>query len=91
MSSIARRYWLSEERATNRWRDQLTHNDGQQRERYFEPGKKELHIIDRVGGQIQGHVVASVESGNRIVLRRAADITLVSPGVPPFWVRRNGD
>jgi hypothetical protein len=79
------RYWLSEEQTAGGWRDQLSRNDGRQRERYFDSDKKELHVVDRAGEKVQEHIVASTDSGNRIVFQRAANKNVANPGVPPFW------
>lgn len=82
------KYWQSREVGSAGWRDQTKRIDGAQRERYYDPGKSSLDIIERGNSGSQSHIVGLWTSKDRIVFTKVSQQPIADPGNPPFWFQR---
>lgn len=82
------KYWQSREEGRASWRDQTKRIDGTQRERYYDPGKSSLDIIERGNSGSQNHIVGLWTSKDRIVFTKVFQQPIADPGSPPFWFQR---
>lgn len=81
------RFWATRGGSAGAWKERVVLSGGRAVERVYEPGAKELRVVDYAQGKPQTFLVVQREASGRIVFTRRDPSSLIAivPDPPPWW------
>ena len=80
------RFWRTRSDSDDAWKERVAFSDGHAVERVYDPGVKELRVVDYIEGQPQTFLVGRREASGGIVFERRDPGSLISiESAPPSW------